>query len=62
MSLPRISRTFAEDMSLISWPISLMLPVTRAFLGSRPRSAIELTDLPEPDSPTMARTSPAWTS
>src|SRR5579862_4471161 len=33
-------------------------PVTRAFLGSRPMVAMAVTDLPDPDSPTMPRTSP----
>ena len=33
-------------------------PVTRAFLGRRPMVAIAVTDLPDPDSPTMPRTSP----
>jgi hypothetical protein len=35
-----------------------MLPFTRAFEGKRPKSAIELELFPEPDSPTIASTSP----
>ena len=45
-----------------SCPASLTLPVTRLLLGSRPSSAMELALLPEPDSPTIASTSPARTS
>jgi hypothetical protein len=46
-----------------SRPSSLMLPVICVRLGlCRPRTAMLLTDLPEPDSPTMARVRPrrAW--
>ncbi len=42
-----------------SSPCSLMDPSTRAPLASRPMMASEVTDLPEPDSPTMAMVSPA---
>ena len=36
-------------------------PVTFAFVGSRPIAASEDTDLPEPDSPTIASVSPRRT-
>jgi hypothetical protein len=36
-----------------------MLPVTRAFSGSRPIKAITVIDLPLPDSPTRPSDSPA---
>src|SRR5438132_13928587 len=45
-----------------SWPRNCTEPVTRAVLGSRPRIASEVTDLPQPDSPTIASTSPGRTS
>ncbi len=38
-----------------------MEPVMRADGGSRPMTASDDTDLPEPDSPTMPRTSPGET-
>ncbi len=44
-----------------SRPRRLTLPRTRAFEGSRPKIAIEETLLPEPDSPTIASTSPGST-
>jgi hypothetical protein len=37
-------------------------PVILAFLGSSPMTAIEVTDLPDPDSPTMPSVSPRRTS
>ena len=42
-----------------SWPRKRTEPAMRAFFGNRPMTAIELTDLPEPDSPTMPIASPA---
>ena len=42
-----------------SRPSSLIEPRTCEFFGSRPISDIAVVDLPEPDSPTMASTSPA---
>ena len=42
-------------------PLNRIEPVTTALDGSRPITASELTDLPEPDSPTMASVSPGWT-
>jgi hypothetical protein len=38
------------------------VPVTRAVSGSSPIAARDDTDLPEPDSPTTASTSPGFTS
>ena len=49
-------------MPISSRSPSMTLPVARPFGGSRPISAIEDCVLPEPDSPTMASTSPGWTS
>ena len=42
-------------------PQDLAAPST-STVGIRPRIVIAVTDLPEPDSPTMANTSPRWTS
>src|SRR5262252_2685675 len=39
--------------------LNQMSPVTAAFGGSSPMMASEVTDFPEPDSPTSPRTSPA---
>ena len=39
-------------------PLNRIEPVMRALRGSRPMTAIEVTDFPEPDSPTMPSTSP----
>ena len=41
---------------------SVIDPRTWAFFGSRPISDIAVVDLPEPDSPTIATTSPACRS
>lgn len=46
---------------MISLPWNRIDPEIRACGGSRPSTASEDTDLPEPDSPTMPRTSPAAT-
>ncbi len=61
MSLPRAFRSVAWSAPSIATPLSFALPRTRPFLGSRPSSDMELTDLPEPDSPTIASTSPGLT-
>ena len=37
-------------------PLNLTDPVTLAVRGSRPITASDVTDLPEPDSPTTAST------
>ena len=58
-SRPRIWRSERWSMPTISWPSSLIEPRTLAFFGSSPISDIAVVDLPDPDSPTMASTSPA---
>ena len=62
ISLPRTSRSSRSGMPRSSRPSSLIEPLTFAFAGSSPSSAIELELLPEPDSPTIASTSPRRTS
>ena len=58
MSLPTILRLSARDMVSMSLPSNIIRSaVTVALGGSRPISASISTDLPEPDSPTMASTS-----
>ena len=44
-----------------SSPPRLTDPVTVAYSGSRPITAIAAADLPDPDSPTIATTSPGAT-
>ena len=61
-SLPRTSRMLPDFSPSNSLPESFTLPRTRLLLGSKPSRAMELALLPEPDSPTIARTSPALTS
>ena len=51
-----------SDSPSSSSPCSRTDPVTSAYSGSRPTTAIALADLPAPDSPTSATTSPASTS
>ena len=62
MSLPRIRRSLLVGMPTSSSPMSFAEPEVRPFGGSRPSRAMEDWVFPEPDSPTMARTSPACTS
>ena len=57
-SAPRIWRSEYRSMPTISLPLSLIEPRTDAFFGSRPSIAIAVVDLPDPDSPTIASTSP----
>ena len=57
-SLPRTARSAACRAPISSLPRSFAEPLVREFLGSRPRIPIAVTDLPEPDSPTTASTSP----
>ena len=61
-SSPRIGRRSFADLPSSSSSRSLADPVTAAVGGSRPSIARELTDLPDPDSPTTATTSPGATS
>ena len=58
-SRPRIWRSERWSMPTISRSPSLIEPATWAFFGSSPSIAIAVVDLPEPDSPTIASTSPA---
>ena len=58
MSLPRTFWSSFSWAPTSSRPPSLMDPPMCAVGGSRPITAMEVTDLPHPDSPTTARTSP----
>ena len=58
---PRTRRSGAPVSPTSSLPLSFALPVARPLTGSRPSSDIDDWVLPEPDSPTMASTSPAST-
>ncbi len=60
MRLPRIwSSSFSGSPRMLR-PRKRTSPVMVArFLGSRPRMAIDVTVLPEPDSPTMPSVSPS---
>ena len=55
---PRMRDISASDMPSSSRPSRRADPVTVAYSGSRPITAIAAADLPDPDSPTMATTSP----
>ena len=61
-SRPRIWRSERWSMPTSSRPSSLIEPLTLEFFGSSPINDIAVVDLPDPDSPTMARTSPALSS
>ncbi len=56
--LPRSWLSSFTFMPSSSMPLNFTDPVTLAVRGSRPMTASDVTDLPEPDSPTTARTSP----
>ncbi|OPZ51955.1 MAG: hypothetical protein BWY91_02516 [bacterium ADurb.BinA028] len=61
--LLRSRRSNDSSAPTISLPSSRMLPVIVLRLGlCRPRTAIDETDLPEPDSPTIARVRPSRAS
>src|SRR6478736_6482947 len=61
-SLPMILRLSEADMARRSRPSKVILSaLTVAVGGRRPMTASMATDLPEPDSPTMASTSRAST-
>ena len=61
-SSPRMSRSCPGVMVSTSRPASFTEPVMSALPGSRPMAVALVTDLPEPDSPTRATTSPGLTS
>src|SRR5262245_50837198 len=60
-SPPRISRSCAGLSSSRSIPSSRIEPDTCALAGSSPSTESAVTDLPQPDSPTSATTSPRLT-
>ena len=62
MPLPRTGMRRFSFNPRSSEPLKRTEPLTRAFLGSRPIVAMAVTDLPEPDSPTMPSTSPGESS
>src|SRR5882724_3598636 len=72
MFSPRIFCIAFSGCPTSSWPRYTMLPVICAYFGNSPRIAIDVTLLPEPDSPTMPSVSSgcrsklmfstAWTS
>ena len=59
---PRTARICRSLQGTMSRPSSRMRPEMRALSGSRRRMERQSTDLPQPDSPTMARVSPACSS
>src|SRR6478609_6584058 len=62
MSLPRIARISRSDICSRSLPAKRMLPaILPGGSGISRISDIEVTDLPHPDSPTMASVSPSLT-
>ena len=62
MPLPRTADIALSFVPSSSRPRYFTEPVTVADLSSRPMTAIDVTDLPEPDSPTMPRVSPGRTA
>ena len=61
-SRPRICRSLAALTLITLFPLISTAPQLVAVSGSSPRMVFAVTVLPEPDSPTMARTSPGLTS
>ena len=61
ISLPRRRERALSSLSRSDSPRKRISPSTSAELGSRPITAREETDLPDPDSPTMPRNSPSRT-
>ena len=58
-------RIFDISLSVLpnnSSPAYFTDPVTFAYCGSNPMIAMEVTDFPEPDSPTMPRVRPGYRS
>ena len=59
---PRTLRSSSSEAVSSSWPSKRIEPVIVAFCERvRPMTVIELTDLPEPDSPTIPSVCPAST-
>ena len=57
-SVPRSSRTRFGPTVSTSSPVRSTAPEATAVSGSRPRIVLAVTVLPDPDSPTIASTSP----
>ena len=63
MSRPRRSRISLSERPSRSTPSYVAVPSTwLPRLGSNPMSASDVTDLPQPDSPTRPTVCPGWTS
>ena len=63
ISEPRIFCICASDLPIISSPLNVIDPFsTRAFLANKPIKERVVTDLPDPDSPTIANVSPLYKS
>ena len=62
ISLPRIRGHLRVVDPSSSCAVQRIEPVTVAFAGSRPITASEVTDLPDPDSPTMPSVRPGCRS
>ena len=61
-SRPRVLLNRVFLAPIISLSLTFTLPDTRALDANRSINPIAVVDLPEPDSPTIARTFPALTS
>ena len=61
IAFPRIRDISLSDRPSSSSPRRRTDPETSAYSGSSPITAIAAADLPDPDSPTIATTSPAAT-
>src|SRR5690625_7459150 len=62
MVLPRCLLISLSDRPSRDSPARVTSPPTWAFSDSRPMTAIEVTDLPDPDSPTVPSTCPGYRS
>ncbi len=62
MSVARILRIFPASRPTTFTLPTFATPETLALPGSSPMAAVEVTDLPDPDSPTSATTSPGLTA
>ena len=62
ISAPRMWRMVSSLQPRRSRPFQKMPSASIRASGSSPRMLMAVTDLPEPDSPTTAKTSPRWTS